>query len=52
MPSPPRPPSPPTRPIEIEECEDIKRMVGRGAIPIADSPAFSRMADRDAGVNG
>jgi hypothetical protein len=47
---PPRPPSPPTRPIEVEEREDVKRVVGRGAIPIADSPAFSRMAaDQDAG---
>jgi hypothetical protein len=48
LPSPPRPPSPPT-PIEVEEREDVKRVVGRGAIPIADSPAFSRMADQDAG---
>jgi len=35
MPAPPGLPSPPTRPLEIEECEDVKRIVGRGPIPVA-----------------
>jgi len=35
-PSPPRPPSPPTRPTEIEESDEVKRVVGRGAIPIVE----------------
>jgi hypothetical protein len=34
MPSPPRPPSPPTWTIEIEESEEVKRVVGREAIPV------------------
>jgi len=33
LPRPPRPPSPRTRPLEIEESENVKRVVGRGAIP-------------------
>jgi len=36
MPAPPRPPSPPTRPLEIEESECVKRVAGRGAIPIVE----------------
>ena len=34
MPAAPRPPSPPTRPLEIEEAEDVKRIVGRGPVPV------------------
>jgi len=40
LPRPPRPPSPRTRPLEIEETKEekrvVKRVVGRGAIPVVE----------------
>jgi hypothetical protein len=47
MPAPPRPPSPPTRPLEIEESEDVKRVVGRGPVPLVEVGGRMRSGSPD-----
>jgi hypothetical protein len=47
MPAPPRPPAPPTRPLEIEEFDDVRRVVGRGPVPLVEVGGRMRSGSPD-----